>query len=291
MGNGLDLVGQMELFIADIIDVSPKSDMGSMEHPIFALSKKPDLETFRYEYPNLNAWVEVIPSTQGRATIFDKDLLLYCIGQVVEGMNRGREVSRRIQITAYEFFITTGRGHGGDEYRRLHDTLGRLRGTTIKTNINTKGGADKTSRRGEVFGLIDDAKIVEHEGKTIGVEITLSERIFNAINEKHVLTYSREYFGLSSPNERRMYELCRKHCGSQMIWEIKLENLYLKFGSKAKLNEFRRMIKKMVDNQNIPDYCLSFDKDGKTEKIVVLRDKSGDIKAYEKKEKARYATG
>jgi len=100
---------------------------------------------------------------------------------------------------------------GGDEYRRLHDTLGRLRGTTIKTNINTKGGADKTSRRGEVFGLIDDARIVEHEGKTIGVEITLSERIFNAINEKHVLTYSREYFGLTSPNERRMYELCRKH--------------------------------------------------------------------------------
>ena len=278
-GKGIELLGQMDLFFADIIDVAPKSDMGSMEHPIFALSKKPDLETFRYEYPNLNAWVEVIPSAQGRATIFDKDLLLYCIGQIVEGMNRGRAVSRRVQITAYEFFMTTGRGHGGDEYRRLHETLSRLRGTTIKTNISTKGSADKTTRRGEVFGLIDDAKIVEHEGKTIGVEITLSDRIFSAINENHVLTYSREYFGLTSPNERRMYELCRKHCGHQIFWEIKLENLHLKFGSKAKLNEFRRMVKKMVESQNIPDYFLVYDKDGKSEKLTVLRDKDGKRKA------------
>jgi len=291
MSTGKDLLGQMDLFIADIIDVAPKSDMGSMEHPIFALSKKPDLETFRYEYPNLNAWVEVIPSTQGRATIFDKDLLLYCIGQVVEGMNRGREVSRRLQITAYEFFMTTGRGHGGDEYRRLHDTLGRLRGTTIKTNINTKGAADKTSRRGEVFGLIDDAKIVEHDGKTIGVEITLSERIFNAISEKHVLTYSRDYFKLTSPNERRMYELCRKHCGQQIFWEIMLDNLHKKFGSKAKLNEFRRMIKKMIENQNIPDYFLDYEKDGKIEKISIMRDKKGDLKDYEKDQKAQCAVG
>lgn len=278
MGAGKDLLGQMDLFIADIIDISPKSDMGSMEHPIFALSKKPDLETFRYEYPNLNAWVEVIPSTQGRATIFDKDLLLYCIGQVVEGMNRGRAVSRRLQITAYEFFMTTGRGHSGDEYRRLHDTLARLRGTTIKTNISTKGTADKVSRRGEVFGLIDDARIVEHEGKTVGVEITLSERIFNAINEKHVLTYSREYFKLTSPNERRMYEICRKHCGTQMFWEIKLENLHRKFGSRANLSEFRRMIKKIVDNQSIPDYFLDYDKDLRSEKLTVTRDKEGVFK-------------
>lgn len=290
MSQSKALMGQMELFIADIIDIAPKSDMSSMEHPIFALSKKPDLELFRYEYPNLNAWVEVIPSTQGRATIFDKDLLLYCIGQVVEGLNRGRAVSRRIQITAYEFFVTTGRGHGGDEYRRLHDTLGRLRGTTIRTNINTKGSTDKTTRRAEVFGLIDDARIVEHEGKTIGVEITLSERIFNAISEKHILTYSREYFKLTSPNERRMYEICRKHCGQQSIWEIKLENLHRKFGSKAKINEFRRMLKKMVESQNIPDYYIDYDKDMRTEKISVMWDKEGTMKQFASRERGQTQT-
>ncbi|MBL4571819.1 MAG: replication initiator protein A [Gammaproteobacteria bacterium] len=275
---------QDDLFIADIIDVAPKSDMGSMEHPIFSLSKNRDLETFRYEYPNLSAWVEVIPSTQGRATIFDKDLLLYCIGQVVEGMNRGREVSRRIQITAYEFFMTTGRSSGGDQYKRLHETLGRLRGTTIKTNVNTKGAADKTSRRGEVFGLIDDAKVVEHNGKSVGVEITLSERIFNAISEKHVLTYSRAYFRLTSANDRRLYEICRKHCGDQPIWEIKLENLFAKFGSRSKLKEFRRMIKKIVLNQSIPDYFIDLEVNGKSEKLVVMLDKNGELKELTAKE-------
>jgi len=279
------LMGQLDLFVADIIDVAPKSDMGSMEHPIFALSKKPDRQTFRYEYPNMDAWVEVVPSTHGRATIFDKDLLLYCIGQIVEAKNRGREISRRIQITAYEFFMTTGRGHGGDEYRRLHDTLGRLRGTTIRTNINTKGVSSST-KRGEVFGLIDDARIIEHSGKSIGVEITLSERIFTAINDKHVLTYSRSYFQLTSANERRMYELCRKHCGQQDMWQIGLKNLFLKFGSKAKLNEFRRMIKKLVEKQQIPDYYLRYEKEEKIEKIYVLKDPSGELKDMQKQKNA-----
>lgn len=278
MQDRTDVAVQEDLFLADIVDVSPKSDMGSMEHPIFSLSKNRDLETFRYEYPNLNAWVEVIPSAQGRATIFDKDLLLYCIGQVVEGMNRGRPVSRRIQITAYEFFMTTGRSHGGNQYKRLHETLARLRGTTIKTNVSTKGAPDKNSRRGEVFGLIDEAKVVENNGKSIGVEITLSERIFSAISEKHVLTYSRDYFRLTSANERRLYEICRKHCGEQPIWEIKLENLYAKFGSRSKLKEFRRMLKKIVLNQQIPDYLIEVDVDGKTEKLVVMRDKGGKLK-------------
>ena len=275
---------QTDLFVADIIDVAPKSDMGSMEHPIFSLSKKKDLETFRYEYPNLSAWVEVIPSAQGRATIFDKDLLLYCIGQVVEGLNRGREVSRRLQISPYEFFMTTGRSHGGDQYRRLHETLGRLRGTTIKTNVNTKGKADKTSRRGEVFGLIDEAKIVEREGKAVGIEITLSERIFNAINEKHVLTYTREYFRLTSPNDRRLYEICRKHCGDQLYWEIKIENLYAKFGSKSKMKEFRRMMKKIIVSQSIPDYYVELESHGKVEKLTVQRDKDGAIQQLVQRE-------
>ena len=282
MSEDKDVVEKVELFVADIINAAPKSDMGSMEHPIFALSKKPDLETFRYEYPTLNAWVEVVPSTHGRATIFDKDLLLFCIGQIVEGINRGREPSRRIHITAYEFFMATGRrSHGGDEYRRLYDTLGRLRGTTIRTNINTNGISNKTTKRGEIFGLIDDAKIIEHGGRSIGVAITLSERIFNAINEKQVLTYSKDYFRLTSPNERRMYELCRKHCGQQLYWEIKLDNLYKKFGCKSQLNEFRRMVKKMVKRQSIPDYWLDYDKDGKLEKVLVCKDKGGTMKDFD----------
>ena len=276
-----DLI-ELELVVANIVDIAPKSDISSMEHPIFSLSKQKDLDTFRYETPKKDAWIEVVPSTHGRPTIFDKDLLLYCIGQIIEAKNRGRTVSRRIQITAYEYFISTGRGYSGGEYKRLHNALGRLRGTTIRTNITTKGTSNNNTSRGDVFGLIDDARIVESDGKTIGLEITLSDRLFNAINENHVLTYSRDYFKLSSPNERRMYELCRKHCGQQDMWQIDFEKLYLKFGSKSKINEFRRMFKKMVASQNIPDYFIKYSKDKKSELVSVVRDATGEVKAYAK---------
>ena len=92
---------------------------------------------------------------------------------------------------------------------------------------------------------------------------------------------SSEYFSLRSPYDRRLYELCRKHCGNQTQWEIGFENLYNKFGVKSPLREFRRKVKEIVKKQSIPDYCLMY-VDAKTsgtiEKIIVFKDKSGEIK-------------
>ena len=77
MTQPLDKLDQLDLFVADIIDIAPKGDLHSMEYPIFAVSSKPDIEKFRYENANGN-WLEIIPSVNGRATIHDKDMLLYC---------------------------------------------------------------------------------------------------------------------------------------------------------------------------------------------------------------------
>ncbi|WP_444889323.1 replication initiator protein A [Microbulbifer sp. DLAB2-AA] len=93
---------QLELFIADILDVAPKGDMLTMEHPIFSLSKRRD--TRKWVYKSGENWIEVTPSADGRATMHDKDVLMYCIGQVVEGINQGREVFRRMLIATHDFF-------------------------------------------------------------------------------------------------------------------------------------------------------------------------------------------
>ena len=42
-----------------------------MEHPIFSLSKRPDMKTRRYE--NGGRWAEVRPSAKGIATVFDRE--------------------------------------------------------------------------------------------------------------------------------------------------------------------------------------------------------------------------
>ena len=55
----------------DAVDVTPRSDMASMGHPIFSLANA-DMRTLRYE--NDQTVIEILPSSKGLATIFDKSL-------------------------------------------------------------------------------------------------------------------------------------------------------------------------------------------------------------------------
>src|SRR3546814_8316288 len=43
---------------------------------------------------NLGNVIEIIPSGKGLATIHDKDILIYCISQLVAKMNQGEQPSR-----------------------------------------------------------------------------------------------------------------------------------------------------------------------------------------------------
>jgi plasmid replication initiation protein len=272
----LDKTDQLDLFVADIIDISPKGDLHSMEYPIFAISSKKDTRPTRFENAKGN-WLEVIPSINGRATIHDKDLLLYCFGQIAEAMNRGKVVSRRVKITAYDYLISTNRDTDGKSYKSIGDTLARLRGTTFKTNIN-----NPENKKGDVFGLIDSGTAVtDKTGRLDYIEVVLSEQLFASITNNRILTYNRDYFKLRSPYDRRMYEICRKFCGNQTFWEIGVENLFDKFGVRSELKEFRRKLKELVAEQSIPDYFLIYrpaKSTGTIEKLEVYKDKKAYLK-------------
>src|SRR5216683_1262751 len=91
-----------DFFIADILDWALKDDRHSMEHPMFSLSKKPDLRIRHYEH-NGNS-ITIAPGAYGLATIWDKDILIYLISQIVEGLNQGREdaKSRKVRFRVYD---------------------------------------------------------------------------------------------------------------------------------------------------------------------------------------------
>ena len=52
-----------DFFVLDILDVVPRSDMASMEHPIFSLSTKPETRELVYEHDGNR--LEIIPSVRG----------------------------------------------------------------------------------------------------------------------------------------------------------------------------------------------------------------------------------
>ena len=72
----------------------------------------------------------------------------------------------------------------------------------------------------------------------LDVEITLSDWVFDAIENNHILTLNRRYFLLRKPLERRLYEIARKHCGAQMEWRIGVRTLSEKCGSSSSERSF-----------------------------------------------------
>ena len=253
-GGGMLPAAVGDFFICDLPMPAPKDDMASMEHPLFTLATQPDRRILRYEHGE--ATIEVTPSVKGLATIHDKDVLIFCISQLMAALNEGRAVAPTLQLCAHDLLVATRRDTSGDGYRRLREAFERLSGTRIVTNIAT-GGIETT--RG--FGLIDSWEIVRKArgGRMILVTVTLSDWIWRSVVSKSVLTLSRDYFGLRKPLERRVYEIARKHCGRQPDWRIGLETLLKKTGSTSPRRVFRRMIRDIAGEDTLPDYSLSLD--------------------------------
>lgn len=251
---GMTAAVQPDFFSCDIFDALPKDDLASMEHPLFSLATRPDLSILNYQHNGVE--IEVTPSVKGRATIHDKDILIYCTSQLMAALNAGRAIARTLHLRAHDLLLATNRETSGDAYRRLREAFERLAGTRITTNL-VQGEFEIT--RG--FGLIEDWEIVRKTrgGRMIQVRVTLSEWLFAAIKAKSVLTLNRDYFSLRRPLERRLYEIVRKHCGRQPEWRVSLEVLQKKAGSSSPRRVFRAMLRDVIETGNIPDYALALD--------------------------------
>ncbi|QBF34238.1 replication initiator protein A [Thalassococcus sp. S3] len=241
-----------DFFLCDVFDALPKDDLASMEHPIFSLSTRPDRRVLSYVHNDVT--LEVTPSVKGRATIHDKDILIYCISQLMAGLNAGQQVSRTLHLKAHDLLVATNRETSGDSYRRLREAFERLAGTRITTNIATSD-IEVTSG----FGLIESWQIVRKSkgGRMVSVMVTLSEWLYRAVLAKSVLTLNRDYFRLRRPLERRLYELARKHCGRQSEWRISIPVLHKKSGSVSNRRVFRAKVREIIAKDHLPDYTLS----------------------------------
>ena len=168
-----------------------------MAHPIFSPGNAPG-----YARAALRARParssRSIPSTQGLATIFDKDILIFCISQLMRPAEPGENCRSSRWCGSPRticWWPPTGQT-GGINYKRLEQALDRLAGTRIKTNIKT---GDEVSTQN--FGLID---WYDYNRKGSGfterlryLDIKLSDFLYRAIQKAEVLAISRDYFRLA----------------------------------------------------------------------------------------------
>jgi plasmid replication initiation protein len=260
---------QKDFFILDFSDVVPKDDTASMEHPLFSLATKPDMRHLVYR--NGENKLEITPSGLGLPTIFDKDILIFCVSQLMHMKNRGEKIGKRVRFSARELSIATNRPIGGNHYKRLEQAFKRLQGTQFVSNIRT---GDRIETR--IFSLVDEGGFVRTADEKFRLdycELVLSDWLMRAIEAAEVVSISSDYFRLRRPLERRIYEIARKHCGNQKRWHIKLANLQDKTGSNAPLKKFRLNIRQIIEDDHTPFYKLELTADD----LVIIRPRKNQI--------------
>jgi len=269
---------QGDLFIIDALDVALKDDMASMEHPIYSLSKKPEKEVEPIEYNDTK--IEFRASEKGFPTIYDKDLIIYAISQVIAEMGEPKEGEeppeppREIEFDPIDFLMFTERSTGGRAYDALVDCADRLHGSAFRTNATINGQISDEWRH-----LVADVKLISDAvtKKPIRMKIGLSSMMRETIKTRQVLTLNKDYFRLRKPIERRVYEIARKHVGDKSEWKIGLNKLQKKSGSRSTLREFRRTLKEIAEANKLPDFEVAFDPERDQ---VIFTSRAQYIKAF-----------
>ncbi|WP_232783818.1 replication initiator protein A [Pseudoalteromonas sp. GutCa3] len=219
-------------------NINLRSDFFSTDLPIFALDGK-SKEAVEFTYKGTS--VKVMPSIIGRATIKDKEIIIYCLSHLVALKNAQLPFDNTVYLNPYDFLKFTGRGTSGKEYNHLNKALCRLAGTSFTTDYDYKGKGRiflQSSRFIEKFQKYDDAK-------SIYWQIILPEWLLVAINDGDILTLHQDYFQLSSPFERRIYEVCRRQCGDAPVKVIESDCLRKLIGVKLSQSAFNRRIKNL----------------------------------------------
>lgn len=259
--------------LADIIDnPTLKSDVDSLDFPMFAMSSTTEgghqidlgngLVAHRFFWESLDGrqTMEIItrhPAGE-RPTLADKNLVVYLISQMVSSMNRDGKIPRKIWVKKNKFLTTTGKRPNETSYNAIDVSLSRLANTrmTITTTDKAKNELRKTE-----CGYIDTFSTVKYldSGRMKVVEVVMSDFICEVIRKKRFLTISKEYFGLS-PFEKRIYEIARKYCGNATgPVGFDEKKLLEKTGSNGSIRDFRRMLKKIIDRDSLPDYFVRSD--------------------------------
>ncbi len=248
-----------DFFVLDVLDLAPRADMASMEHPIFSLSTKPEQRPLVYEHDGKR--VEIVPSGKGLATVFDKDILIYCISKLVSMRDGGCGIGPCVRLTTHDMLVATNRPTNSLGYERLEAALDRLMGTFVKTSIMTGSKAET-----KAFSLIQSYDYSRRKHGIVErlryLEIELSNWVFRGIEANEVLAISRDYFRLRRPVDRRLYELARKHCGQQQSWRVGFDVLQKKVGSHTlRPRKFAEYLRNVAAENHLPGYVMSVEND------------------------------
>ncbi len=247
-------LSQGDLFALDSpLLTEVRGERSLMAFPFFALSKGRWTKPLAYKTDTVS--IEIVATSKGIATIYDKEVLLYIASLMVAKLDAGHEVSQDFYFTAHDLFRVTGVNGSARSYARLSDALERLQGTQIKTDIEA-GGEGQAG----FFSWLSEAQLHYTKTKTgdkrlKAVKVRLCDWLYRAIlRDRRVLEYAPSYFQLG-PIERRLYEVARSACVHGAV-EFDIEELRLQLGYQSSTKHFRYELKRIADENGIPGFAF-----------------------------------
>lgn len=253
------MAGQLELFDSPL-QGKVRGERHIMEFPFFDLSKRARRKRLIFSDQERGVTIEIKAiEGAGIATIYDKDMILYVASLIVQDLAKGGKFRREYRFSAHDFFRVAGRDRSKRSYANLEQTIERLKGTLIKTNIETGGqgfdGWFNWFNSGTALHYERDAATGEKRLKII--RVVLCEWLFRAIlRDGKMLEYCDEYFDLK-PIERRLYDLARIHCDGEPVWTIELGPLKDLVGSDSEISKFRAQVAAISRAGRLPDHEIS----------------------------------
>ena len=246
---------QPDLFVATFADIPIRDQQDTMERPFFSLAKKPRLTPIKYQVGEVRVEVTANPNF-GMATIWDADVLIWACTQLTEAIDRGQEPNRKIKFHHHNLLKAVRRSSSCRDYARLRAALERLTHTAVRTNI--RSGA--TKKHASFHWLESWTESIDETAKeTQGMTLTLPDWLYQGVIQKGgVLTIHEDYFLLTGGIERWLYRVARKHAGRQpQGWSFTMRQLYEKSGSLARFSDFALDIRKVAEQDTLPEYVAS----------------------------------
>src|SRR5262245_5007849 len=130
---------QLDLFVAMFPNVATRDSQEAMEFPFLSLSKNARFKPIIYKTGDIEVTVAG-GEPLGIANIWDWDLMMWLMSQLRQALDARQAVSRKLRFHRHAFLSEVRRAGGGYQYRRLEESIARLKNTTVVTTLRAQGG-------------------------------------------------------------------------------------------------------------------------------------------------------
>ena len=255
-----------DFLASTLYDVGTKDSRSIMDVAVFRLSKRDKRPGGIIRYEMADGFVQVSAGPAGMASVWDYDIVLMAVSHLTAAVDRwragkGDKPSRVFRPPIAEILKFCRRGDGGKQHDDLVAALTRLNTTHVAVERSWKNRNGRTVTVSEGEALIGRYKVISStEVKKVDtVEIELPEWIYREVVEldrPDVLTVHPDYFLIEPGIGRFLYRLARRAAGRmQATWSFR--TVYERSGSAGTFKEFSRLLRKLIEANDLPEYTLA----------------------------------